>query len=63
MLEDDRRIPLFEKGRPERYTVDHAIQIITKYSHTYAKSSRQPLKIRENASFLINVNGSKIGKT
>ena len=52
---DDRRIPLFKKRRPERYTVDHAIQIITKYSDTYAKCSRQPLKVRENASFLIDV--------
>lgn len=33
----------------------HAIQIITKYSHTYAKCSRQPLKVRENAFFLIDV--------
>lgn len=52
---DDRRILLFEKGQPERYNVDHAIQIIIKYSHTYAECSRQPLKVRENASFLIDV--------
>jgi len=25
-------IPLFKKGQPERYTVDQAIEIITKHS-------------------------------
>lgn len=46
---------MFEKGRPERYTVDQALDIITKYSLTYAKCTSQPLKVRENASFLVDL--------
>ena len=46
---------MFEKGRPERYTVDQALEIISKHSLTYAKCTRQPLKVRENASFLIDL--------
>ena len=52
----DGQMPLFEKGRPERYTVDQAIEIITKHSLTSTKCTRQPLKVRENASFLIDLN-------
>lgn len=51
----DERIPLFEKGRPERYTVDQALEIISEHSLTCAKCTRQPLKVRENASFLIDL--------
>lgn len=55
-MNGDDNIPLFEKGRPERYTVDQAIEIITKHSLTSSKCTRQPLKVRENASFLIDLN-------
>lgn len=51
----DEMIPLFEKGRPERYTVNQVLEIINKHSLTYAKCSRQPLKVRENASFLMDL--------
>lgn len=52
---DDENMPLFEKGRPERYTVDQAIEIITKHSLVSSKCTRQPLRVRENASFLIDL--------
>lgn len=52
---DDEKIPLFEKGRPERYTVDQAIEIITKHSLVSSKCTRQPLRVRENASFIIDL--------
>lgn len=48
----DGQMSLFEKGRPERYTVDQAIEIIT-----FTKCTSQPLKVRENASFLVDLNG------
>ena len=55
MLERRQKDSTVRERMARRYTVDHAIQIITKYSHRYAKCIRQPLKVRENASFLIDV--------
>lgn len=52
---DDENMPLFEKGRPEKYTVDQAIEIITKHSPVSSKCTRQPLRVRENAFFLIDL--------
>lgn len=53
----DGQMTLFEKGRPERYTVGQAVEIITKHSLTFTKCTSQPLKVRENASFLVDLNG------
>ena len=53
--ENDQRIPFFEKGRQERYTVQDAVNIISNESKVSRKCSRQPLRVRENASFIIDL--------
>ncbi|CAH3176865.1 unnamed protein product [Porites lobata] len=50
---NDQRIPMFEKSRTTRYTVTEALRILTESKAL--KCSKQPLKVRENASFLIDL--------
>ena len=44
---------MFEKSRTTRYTVTEALRILTESKAL--KCSKQPLKVRENASFLIDL--------
>ncbi|PIK57067.1 hypothetical protein BSL78_06007 [Apostichopus japonicus] len=50
-------IPIFETGRESRYSIDEAVNILLKESKKVQLCSTHPLKVRENASFLIDISG------
>lgn len=50
---NDERIPIFEEGQSSRYTVDEAVRILL--DNQTRKCSKQPLKVRNNSSFIIDL--------
>ena len=52
---NDPRVPLFEIGCPSRYSLREACHILSQMSVTSTKCTWQPLKVRQNACFLIDL--------
>ena len=54
-LNDKKEIPIFESGRKERYTTKQAVDILFRQASLVDMCSAQPLGVRQNMSFLINI--------
>ena len=51
---DDAEVPIYESGRKSRYTPTEATKIVFEGKFQNATCQRHPLRVRQNASFLVS---------